>query len=112
MLDYPYEIINTEVAGHLVESAIANSMEKFSFWRTPQHEVDIIVEINNKIIPIEVKYKVHIDKKDIKGIIKFMEEFKVKKGFVITKEMLRQEIMGDKELIFIPAWLFLLTKYS
>lgn len=112
LLEYPFEIINTEVGGHLVESAVANSIEKVSFWRTPQHEVDIIIKIGNKIIPVEVKYKALIDKKDIKSIIKFMDEFKVKEGFVITKELLEQKKFGDKEIIFIPAWLFLLTAYS
>ncbi len=111
MLDYPFEIINTEVAGHLVESAIANSVEKFSFWRTPQHEVDIIIETQNKIIPFEVKYKAQIDKKDVKSLIKFMEEFEVKRGFVITKDLLKQEKINDNEIIFIPAWLFLLITY-
>ncbi len=108
LLDYPFEIINTEVAGHLVESVIANSIEMISFWRTPQHEVDIIIKTDNKIIPVEVKYKTQIDKKDIRSIIKFMEEFGVKQGFVVTKDLLEQEKTGDKEIIFIPAWLFLL----
>ncbi len=96
------------MAGRLVESVIANSIEMISFWRTPQHEVDIIKNTENKIIPVEVKYKTQIDRKDIKNIIKFMEEFGIKRGFVVTKDLLEQEKIGDKEIIFIPAWLFLL----
>lgn len=111
LLDYPPEILYTEVAGHLVEAAIVNSIEKISFWRNPQHEVDIIIKKDNAIIPVETKYKMQIDKKDIKSIKKFMQEFVVEQGFVITRNRLGIEKAGDKEIMFIPAWLFLLTNY-
>lgn len=108
LLDYPIEILNTEVAGHLVEATIANNLENISFWRTPHHEIDFIIKSDNKIIPIEVKYKTRIDKSDIKSILKFMEEFQLKKGYIITKDLLEQQKINENELIFIPAWLFLL----
>jgi hypothetical protein len=108
LLDYPIEILNTEVAGHLVEATIANNLENISFWRTPHHEIDFIIKSDNKIIPIEVKYKTRIDKSDIKSILKFMEEFHLKKGYIITKDLLEQQKINENELIFIPAWLFLL----
>ena len=111
LLDYPPEILYTEVAGHLVEAAIVNSIEKISFWRNPQHEVDIIIKKDNAITPVEAKYKMQIDKKDIKSIKKFMQEFVVEQGFVITRNRLGIEKAGDKEIMFIPAWLFLLTNY-
>lgn len=112
LLDYPFDVINTEITGHMVESTIANNVDKSSFWRTPQNEVDIVLRINDNILPIEVKYKTQLDKKDVKSLLRFMEEFKVKKGFVITKDTIKREKMDDKELIFIPAWLFLLTTHS
>jgi len=113
LLDYPSEILNTEVAGHLVEATIVNNLEDTSFWRTPQHEVDIVIKIGNQTIPIEVKYKTQIDKRDTKSILKLMDEFQLKKGYLITKDLLAQQKIDDAELIFIPAWLFLLmnTQY-
>lgn len=112
LLDYPFDVINTGITGHMVESTIANNVDKSSFWRTPQNEVDIVLRIKGRIIPIEVKYKTQFDKKDVKSLLRFMEEFKVKKGFVITKDTIKREKMDDKELIYIPAWLFLLTTQS
>jgi len=112
LLDYPTEILKTDIAGHLVEATIANSIEGISFWRTPYHEVDIILKQNAKIIPIEVKYKAQIDKTDIKSLVKFMEEFKVKQGFIISRDLLTQEKINDFEIIYIPAWLFLLIDHS
>ncbi len=78
--------------------------ERISYWREKE-EVDIVLEINEEIIPIEVKYQNKIARRDIKGIITFMEKFKIKKGIVVTKDLFKEE--GD--ILFIPAWLFVLS---
>jgi predicted AAA+ superfamily ATPase len=85
------------------------------FWRTPQkYEVDVILEKNNEIIPIEVKYREYITKKDMKNLLRFCERFKSRKALMITKDKSGEEefLLRDKRKIkieFIPAWLFLLT---
>lgn len=108
LLDYPFEIISTEIAGHLVESTIASSIEKISFWRTPRSEVDIIKR-NRKILPMEVKYRRYVLKKDVKNLLKFMKKFRINKGIVITKDLLKEEEINGKKIVYIPAWLFLLS---
>ncbi len=86
LLDYPFEVINTEVSGHLVESLMVNNLEKISFWRTPQKdEVDIILKKQNKLIPIEVKYKSQITKNDLRSLLKFCDKFKLKKRYCCYK---------------------------
>ncbi len=111
LLDYPFEIINTEIAGHLVESTIVNNLGTTSFWRSPQkEEVDIIIKKQNQIIPIEIKYQNQINKSDLKYLLKFMGKFKIKKGIIITKDIFKKQKVEKKEIIFIPAWLFLLTE--
>ncbi len=111
LLDYPFEVINTEVSGHLVESLMVNNLEKISFWRTPQKdEVDIILKKQNKLIPIEVKYKSQITKNDLRSLLKFCDKFKLKKGIVVTKDLFKKEEVDKKEILFVPVWLFLLTK--
>ena len=107
-LGYPFEIINTEVSGRLVESVIANSIEeKISFWRTAQKdEVDIV--LNEKNFPIEVKYQSQITNNDFKPILKFLERFKAKMGVLITKNIFDIKKIDSKEILLIPAWLFLL----
>lgn len=108
MLDYPFEVINTEVAGHLVEAAIANNLDKISFWRSPQkEEVDFVLKKRNKVIPIEVKYKNQIAKNDLKSLLKFCRKFKVKKGIMITKNLINIKKINNTQILFIPAWLFL-----
>jgi|LGOV01.1.fsa_nt_gb predicted AAA+ superfamily ATPase len=75
------------------------------YWRTAQgEEVDIVVELLRKPIPIESKYKNDIHKKDLKGLYQFLKEYEGPFGVVITKDRfdLRENI------IYIPLWLFLL----
>lgn len=110
LLDYPFSIleIDGEDRGYLVESTIANSIESTSFWRTPQkHEVDIVIK-GDIILPVEVKYRSEIRKKDIKGLMMFLEKFDLNKGVIITKDLLKTEQIDNKEIFYIPAWLFLL----
>ena len=110
LLDYPLDItsVGGSDMGYLVETTIANSLDNTAFWRTSQkQEVDIIIQ-NSTPIPVEVKYREHIGKGDLKGILTFMEKFNVKKGVVVTKNILRKENVGDLVLFYIPAWLFLL----
>ncbi len=45
-----------------------NHIETQFFWRKNKYEVDIISIKENKIIPIEVKYKNNIRTKDMKGL--------------------------------------------
>lgn len=109
LFDYSYEVFKTPVAGKLVESAIANSFENASFWRTPQKdEVDIIARVNNQILPIEVKYQNQVTQADLGGLLKFMDKFKCKRGILVTKDKSGAEILNGKKIEYIPAWLFLL----
>ena len=82
--------------------------EKISFFRTPQkEEVDLIIE--DSMTPIEVKYKSRIDAVDKKSLLKFLDKYKKNRGVIITKDVFRREETDSKEIIMIPAWLFMLT---
>jgi hypothetical protein len=39
-----------------------------------------------------------------------MNRFKVNEGIVITKEILKDDKIDNKKVLFIPTWLFLLAK--
>ncbi len=109
LLDYPFDILNTEVAGHLVEAAIAGNLGKTSFWRTPQKdEVDIVLKEKENILPIEVKYQHYITNSDAASVLKFCKKFGVKKGIIVTRDIMETRRVDDIDIIFIPAWLFLL----
>lgn len=110
LLDYPFEIIDTEVVGRLVEATVASFMEKASFWATPQKdEVDIVIK-DKKILPIEVKYKSQVTNRDVRSLLKFCSRFRVGQGIVVTKDLLEKRRIGQTEILLVPAWLFLLVQ--
>jgi len=95
----------------LIENLIVIATNAHFFWRTPQHyEVDIVLNKKGKITPIEVKYRKHIAKKDLKNLIRFCKKFSLTNAIVITKDRLKQERIGKIKIKFIPAWRFLLKK--
>jgi uncharacterized protein len=75
------------------------------YWKNKNgKEVDVILDIKNKPVAIEVKYKNTISSDDLKGINSFLTEKKTTFGIIITKDRLDQK----ENMILIPLWLFLL----
>ncbi len=108
LLDYPFSVIDTEIAGHLVEGEIANSVETSAFWRTPQKdEVDIVAK---KSLPIEVKYRSQVTTSDVKPVLKFCKNFNARNAVIVTKNLLEKRKVGEVDLTLVPAWLFLLFR--
>jgi uncharacterized protein len=61
----------------------------FSYWRGKQdREVDIIADLNGRLVPFEVKYRAeaHTGLSDLKGMIDFCHAQNVERGYVITRE--------------------------
>ncbi|MDI6654876.1 MAG: ATP-binding protein [Candidatus Hydrothermarchaeota archaeon] len=102
--------IDDAFAGHLVETVVLRHLLKYEvyYWKN-YYEIDFVARVKNKITPIEVKYQAQITKADLKGLVKFMEKFKVKEGIVVTKDLFETQKVDGKGIKFIPAWLFLLT---
>jgi predicted AAA+ superfamily ATPase len=78
------------------------------FWRKGASEVDCVLSEGDSIIPIESKYKDDIRKKEIKGLLKFLKEFSLDTGYVVTKDMATEEEIDGKRITFIPLWKWLL----
>ncbi len=102
-----------EVMGKYVESVVFQHSklisERIFFWRTPQkEEIDIILEAET-ILPIEVKYRRNTEPSFADSIVKFANKHKLKNGIVVTRDLLEEKEIGNKNILFVPAWLFLLA---
>ena len=53
-------------------------------------------------------YKNNIRKKDIKGLLKFMETFLAEKGVVVTKDREGEELVDGNWIVFVPLWKWLM----
>lgn len=109
-------IIDNDTIGHIVESMVdfdfrllceKENYKQFYYRNSDKEEIDIIIDRNIDIIPIEVKYTNQIENADLKVINKFIDEHanktfnQAKFGIVITKDILKKE----GRLYFIPYWL-------
>ena len=87
-------LLKTEFGGKLFEHFICLELIKrikysyptwkYFFWRTNHGlEVDFIIQTEDEIIPIEIKYTDTPQKRHLSHLKIFMEEFKCKRGYVI-----------------------------
>jgi hypothetical protein len=103
-----HDSIDGSDMGHLIETIIANNLTETGFWRSPRkEEVDIVL---TGPIPIEVKYRDRIGKKNIAGLERFMDRFDVKTGMVVTRDEFDLNGSSDRRILRIPVWLFLLIE--
>ena len=60
---------------------------KFTYWRGKQnHEVDLVAEMQDQLIPFEVKYRAEsAGIRQVKGLLELCEQKKIKRGYVVTK---------------------------
>jgi len=99
---------NEDVNPKIFENILVLQTGTNFFWRDAyKNEVDIVLDEEKKIVPIEIKYG---EIKDIKGLLKFMELFDIKKGFVISKEEEKELKVDNKKILVIPAWKWLLEE--
>ncbi|MBI2448901.1 ATP-binding protein [Candidatus Pacearchaeota archaeon] len=98
---------NEDVKPKIFENTIVLQTGANFFWRDAyKNEVDIVLD-EGKIIPVEVKYG---EIKDIRGLLRFMDLFNIKKGFVISREQEKKQTYNGKEISIIPAWKWLLER--
>jgi predicted AAA+ superfamily ATPase len=62
----------------------------------------LVVDFLDGLTPIEVKIKEKIEKEDARWVEYFMEKYKAKEGYIITKNF-EKKING---INFIPLWKF------
>lgn len=112
ILRYDENVINyPEILGKIIETIAfihCQSYKTFFYRDKQKREVDLIIE-KETLIPIEIKYQTNIYSEDFKNIIYFMEKNNLKKGIIVTKDLLTLKKEKNKEIILIPLWIFLLA---
>ncbi|MFH1900665.1 MAG: ATP-binding protein [Candidatus Omnitrophota bacterium] len=99
--------------GALVENAVATELIKSTsifqdlhFWRTQaKTEVDFILLNKGDIIPIEVKYQPFKVPKIPSGLKAFIENYKPKKAYVLTKGFTDKVNFQHCEVRFLPVFM-------
>ncbi|MFW6305278.1 MAG: ATP-binding protein, partial [Candidatus Saliniplasma sp.] len=111
--DHGFSALEKMEKGLRVETAVYNHItrNRDAYYWKDRKELDVVVDTKQKPIPIEVKFKEQISKKDVKGLIDFMKKTDVEKGLVVSKNDYKTETVDEKSLVYVPAWLFLLSEW-
>jgi hypothetical protein len=98
-------------AGAMMENYAYNMLSNLNiapdlkYWRTKSRaEVDFVIEKEQKIYPIEVKYA---SKRIVgKSFYSFIDKFNSKIGIILTKDYLGEEKIRNTKIKFIPLSYF------
>ncbi len=100
--------------GFLLENIIYNniSLNEEVYYDSNGYECDFIIVKNKEVVKVlQVAYELNDNnrEREIKGLIKAMEKFKLKQGLIITNNQEEEIIQGNKKIIVKPAWKWLLN---
>jgi len=84
-------------------SHLATYRSNCYYWKN-HCEIDNVIAIGKKPIPIEVKYQNEINPKDAAGCLEFAEKNESPFGIVVTKN----KFAFENKIAYIPLWYFLL----
>ena len=78
----------TAVFKHLFARYYARQV-KFTYWRGKRdHEVDLVAELGDLLIPFEVKYRAeHAGPRQLKGLIELCEDKRIDRAYLVTKAL-------------------------
>lgn len=77
------------------------------FWRTKaKAEVDFVVELPDRLIPIKVKFEPFNREKITTGLLSFIKAYSPDNAVVVTKEFLGERIVNNTDVKFIPIVYF------
>ncbi|MFQ6129063.1 MAG: ATP-binding protein [Thermoplasmata archaeon] len=74
------------------------------YWNDRVAEVDMIMELFGKPVPVEVKYRSSVTTGDVRGVQRFMVAHDSPLGLVIT----RDDFSSTEKIVLLPLWFFLL----
>ena len=100
--------------GFLLENIIFNnlSLNQEVYYDSNGYECDFIIVKNKEVVKVlQVAYELN-DKnreREINGLMKAMDKFKLKQGLIITNNQEEEIKEGNKKIIVKPAWKWLLN---
>jgi len=107
----------SENIGRLYENLVFIELKRRNknvyFWKDKlDSEVDFLITEKDKVTSlIQVTYDLinsKTKKREIKGLLSGLNEFKLKEGIIITKDLEKEEKIDNKIIKYIPIWKWLL----
>lgn len=101
------------VAVELLRWASEKPMRSIFYWKDrSKREVDFVVREGTGVVQlIQVCFDLSdpdVKEKEVKSLLKAMEEFKLRHGVVVTMDFEGEEAVGNRTVTFKPMWKWLL----
>jgi len=107
-IDDPFNPAYAAFRGHIMETYVYNAVKHLGnvfYFLKNKKEVDLILETENKIIPIEVKSRNKLKKTDLNHLFFYMQKNNLKIGYIAYGgDVLKMEREGMIVYAF-PCWL-------
>lgn len=71
------------------------------FWKDGSREIDIVLSVENTLLPISVNYQLEYSDRCVKSLKVFKRMYGAKNALIITKDVLKIE----DGIFFIPYWM-------
>ncbi len=107
----------SENIGRLYENLVFIELKRrgksIYFWKDKSdYEVDFLITKKNNVTALmQVSYDLSnpkTKKREVKALLSGLNEFKLKEGIIITKDLEKEEKKEDKVIKYIPLWKWLL----
>jgi hypothetical protein len=111
----PGKLYENAVAVELLRWASEKPMRGIFYWRDRSgREVDFAVKEGGRVSQlIQVCYDLSspdVKEREVRSLLRAMNEFKLKEGLVITRDVEGEEIADGKRIVFKPLWRWLLKR--
>lgn len=96
--------------GNIVENSIFTQLKiretnSLKYWRTlAKAEVDFVIEVNGKLVPMEIKYSHFKIPKISRGFRNFLLQYHPERALVFTKDFWGELIIDQTVVKFVPVW--------
>ena len=89
----------------VIENYFAYLFKSHFFYRSPQkNEVDIIIDKDENILPVEIKIRNQLRPKDYKNLNMFMKKFHVNNAVLISKNHESIKEFDGLKIFTLPYW--------
>lgn len=106
----------SENKGRMLENMVCFALKRKSlavYFHSGKRECDFIVEQDNKVVQaIQVCLNLEnpeTKQREVDGLLEAMHLYELKEGVIITEDENDEKLFGDRKIVVMPAWKWLLT---
>lgn len=106
------ELSSRTDGGAIVENVVFNQLRRtfgenfqIKYWRTQaKAEVDFLLEQQDRILPVEVKYSVLKSPKISRSLRNFITKYHPQRAIIATRGFSGEDTIGSTLVRFVPVW--------